>query len=367
MKTINKKISLINFTNDNRSKNEIKYLVYHYVGAVSTAKNNADYFYSKYRGASAHFFVDETSIWQVVEENDISWAVGNDTYKHKYCRNSNSISIEMCCKKDEVGNWYIEPETVQNAIELGQYLIAKYPNLNKREAILRHYDVTGKICPAPMVKHPELWTDLVDRLFNEKTEEPATEEIKNVNYVGQVTCDVLNVRKNHTTNSEIVEQVRKNDRFTIVGEYKNWGKLKTGNWVCLDYIKKTNDSKENKTNKTMKVNATLGLNVRKTPGGTKVGALAYGSIVTVIAEKDGWSKIGENKWVSSQYLTATIVNPTFKVGDYVRIKSSAKRYSTGQIIPNQYKNQVYTIMQAEKTKSLLRELYSWVNNSDLTK
>ena len=63
MKAINKKITRVNYNNSNRSNSQIKYLVYHYVGGVSTARNNADYFYSTYRGASAHFFVDENEIW----------------------------------------------------------------------------------------------------------------------------------------------------------------------------------------------------------------------------------------------------------------------------------------------------------------
>ena len=45
MKTINRKITRVNYNNSNRSNSQIKYLVYHYVGGVSSARNNADYFY----------------------------------------------------------------------------------------------------------------------------------------------------------------------------------------------------------------------------------------------------------------------------------------------------------------------------------
>jgi len=119
----------------------------------------------------------------------------------------------------------------------------------------------------------------------------------------------------------------------------------------------------------MEVTAKVGLNVRKTPGGTKVGALAYGSIVTVTEEKNGWSKIGENKWVSSQYLKATTktISTKLEKGDIVKIKSSAKKYATGQKIPSKYKNQSYTIAQKDTKKSLLKEIVSWVNDVDLTK
>ena len=40
-------------------------IVMHYTGNErDTAKGNANYFHTGSRGASAHFFVDETSIWQ---------------------------------------------------------------------------------------------------------------------------------------------------------------------------------------------------------------------------------------------------------------------------------------------------------------
>ena len=45
----------------------------HYVGAVSSAYNNTVYFKKQYRGASAHYFVDENStIWRCVNDEDIA-------------------------------------------------------------------------------------------------------------------------------------------------------------------------------------------------------------------------------------------------------------------------------------------------------
>lgn len=68
---INVKLSKRNYT---KSKNrKIQYIVIHYVGATSSAKANANYFYLFYRGASAHYFVDDKEIWQVVKEENISW------------------------------------------------------------------------------------------------------------------------------------------------------------------------------------------------------------------------------------------------------------------------------------------------------
>lgn len=56
---------------------------------------------------------------------------------------------------------------------------------------------------------------------------------------------------------------------------------------------------------------------------------------------------------------------TFKVGDKVRIKTTAIAYATGEIIPSGYKGHVDTVLEVGIGKTLLKGIYSWVNNSDL--
>jgi N-acetylmuramoyl-L-alanine amidase len=55
----------------------------------------------------------------------------------------------------------------------------------------------------------------------------------------------------------------------------------------------------------------------------------------------------------------------FKVGDKVKIKSSATHYATGQTIPNWVKGQTYTIQQVKSYRVLLKEIISWVYKKDL--
>lgn len=151
---INKLLTQYNF-NDKNDISRIKYIVIHYVGATGDAKGNCNYFNTKYLGASAHYFVGFAGdIWQCVEDEDIAWHCGAKTYKHPECRNSNSIGIEMCVRNK--GNlsanskdWYFEDATVNATIELTKYLMKKY-NVNV-DHVIRHYDVTGKICPNPYV------------------------------------------------------------------------------------------------------------------------------------------------------------------------------------------------------------------------
>lgn len=167
---INRKISLINFYDSNRSKNQIKWIILHYVGAVSTAKNNADYFYSTFRGASAHYFVDEKEIWQVVEDSDSSWAIGADKY-YTDARNTNSISIEMCCYTNYKGKLDIKESVVEKAIELTKYLMEKYDI--DADHVIRHYDATRKICPAPFVNDSTRWKKFEEKLGDNKPSKPS--------------------------------------------------------------------------------------------------------------------------------------------------------------------------------------------------
>ena len=44
-------------------------------GACSSAKANANYFYNTYRGASAHYFVDDNEIYRIVADKNIRMAL----------------------------------------------------------------------------------------------------------------------------------------------------------------------------------------------------------------------------------------------------------------------------------------------------
>lgn len=156
---IKENITTRNYTKGNNRS--IKYIVVHYVGAVSTAKNNSDYFKSTYRGASAHYFVDDNDIYRVVRDEDTAWHCGTTGKYYSNCRNSNSIGIEMCCYNNN-GTLDISENIVNKTIELVKELMAKY-NI-PAENVIRHYDVTHKCCPAPFVNNPSRWNDFKSRL-----------------------------------------------------------------------------------------------------------------------------------------------------------------------------------------------------------
>lgn len=139
MSKIVRMISIYNYSS--RGGNSIKYIVLHYTGNKGdTAKNNAIYFGGGNRGASAHYFVDDNEIVQVVEEYNASWSVGDGKGKYNIT-NQNSISIEMCCNSEGE----VSEKTEANALELVKSLMNKY-NISTTN-IVRHYDASRKICP----------------------------------------------------------------------------------------------------------------------------------------------------------------------------------------------------------------------------
>lgn len=149
---------------------DIKYIVMHYTaGDGDTARGNCEYFRNEYRAASAHFFVDQTSIWQCVELADSAWHCGDNPPSRNGATNLNSIGIEMCSKKDANGVYFIPDETVENAAWLVWKLLDLYPNAK----LCRHYDVTGKRCPMPWVDDESLWHEFQRKIKEDKPMTPA--------------------------------------------------------------------------------------------------------------------------------------------------------------------------------------------------
>src|SRR5690625_5241110 len=63
---------------------------------------------------------------------------------------------------------------------------------------------------------------------------------------------------------------------------------------------------------------------------------------------------------------ATKPKKSFKVGQKVKIKSSAKKYSRANVtIPSRVKGKTYTIQQVGKDDVLLKEIVSWVKKTDV--
>ena len=129
---------------------KIKGIVVHYTANPgSTAKNNRDYFdglkESHETKVSSHFVVGiDGEIVQCVPSTEVAYASNS--------RNDDTLSIE-CCHVDETGEF--TDATYLSLVRLTGWLCYRF-NLTE-EDVIRHYDVTGKICPKYYVENPKQW------------------------------------------------------------------------------------------------------------------------------------------------------------------------------------------------------------------
>ena len=129
---------------------QVNGIVIHYVGNPgTTAEQNHSYFENLARTgetyASSHFLVGlDGEILQNVPLDEIAYCSNQ--------RNEDTISIE-CCHPDDTGEF--SQATYDSLVRLTRWLMDYY-GLDTSQ-VIRHYDVTGKICPKSFVDHPEEW------------------------------------------------------------------------------------------------------------------------------------------------------------------------------------------------------------------
>lgn len=116
-------------------------IVVHFTATLVSARNNATYFSrNEGQGASAHYFVDDITpeIYQSVAEGDTAWHAGD------WQMNCRAIGIEVVSAGED-----FSATEVEKLGWLVRKLTAKYGI--GASGVIRHYDVTGKLCPAPYV------------------------------------------------------------------------------------------------------------------------------------------------------------------------------------------------------------------------
>lgn len=152
----------ISYSSVKRKKSDVWYIVIHYTGCdKDTAENEGKYFaYSNNRKAGAHFFIGQNgTIVKSIDLNRIAWAVGGGKYsdcaktgggsKYGIVTNANSVSIELC---DNL-NRYPSLKQIEAVKKTIKYIRKKCPNA---KTVVRHFDVTGKHCPANMMDN-KMW------------------------------------------------------------------------------------------------------------------------------------------------------------------------------------------------------------------
>jgi len=158
----------------------VKYIVVHYTGAASSkpgvARANCIYFSGGNRNASAHYFIDDASIYEYADPSVYAcWHVG-DGHGRYGITNQNSIGIEV----GSSGADFTEAE-IDRLAWLVQTLMRKF-GIDANH-VVRHYDASHKCCPAPYApngKDPSgaKWTALRARITGGKVSGSGTPAAK---------------------------------------------------------------------------------------------------------------------------------------------------------------------------------------------
>lgn len=154
-----------------------KALVIHYTANNGgTADNHFNYFNNlRDRYASAHIFVDRSKALEIIPLHEVAFHANERKagplipslkatapYYPGGNANLSSLGIEMCMEKDGT----IHPDTIARTLLVMRKLQKQFGVW----PIYRHYDVTGKKCPAPFIANGKLWTKFLADVKKEDDE-----------------------------------------------------------------------------------------------------------------------------------------------------------------------------------------------------
>ena len=279
-----------------RGKNKIEYIVIHYLGVP-----NADNPYLYGGGYGGHYNIQRNGqIYNAANpRTDVIWhcggglqGSGGHTF-YKKCTNYNSIGIECgVCYTENVKSanadsdkWYFTEETQESLVWLVSKLMDEY-NISF-DHVIRHYDVTGKICPNPYVKNNKLktswtWTQFKDNLkqyrkdktiitSTSKKETTATTSTKNYLSKGDSGTKVRQLQKNliklgYSCGSSGADGQFGNNTEKAVKKFQNDNKLIVDGIYGVKTEAKLKSLCNNQNKETIGIVTASALRIRKGPG-----------------------------------------------------------------------------------------------------
>lgn len=146
----------------------------------------ADFFEKRNEGyGGAHYVIDiDGSVINCIPDNEVAWHCGAKSYTDTALAffgaytcsefsspNFHSIGLELC---HETMRGDFSESTLNSTKILLASLCEKY-SLNAKKDILRHYDITGKICPKWFVNKQDEWENFLNsvlELQNTKNGQP---------------------------------------------------------------------------------------------------------------------------------------------------------------------------------------------------
>lgn len=164
------------------------FLAIHFTAGSNSAPGRAQSVYNTFvsRSASADFAVDDRDMVQFNPDilNNYCWAVGDA--KNRYssggslygkATNKNTISIEICStcvpatqtavSAANHSGWSFSEAALNNAVKLAKMIMKKY-NI-PIERVVRHYDISGKLCPGIIGWNNETIYDINGKATKERS------------------------------------------------------------------------------------------------------------------------------------------------------------------------------------------------------
>lgn len=300
------------------SLKDIKAIVHHYTGVCQqTARGNAEYFgtlasHPSDPLLSIHFAVDDTEVWSCVPMMGRAGHCedsGVGQFKNLY-NNENTIGIEVCPhhvsgKKYpdayEKG-WYFSDTSIELLKQLDVYIINEIKKAGgETPALVRHFDITGKHCPAPWLENEQQWEsfkmDVINRVNGTATKATMTafwlcDGTLEITYAG---ADGVNLRSGLSmAANNVVGILYKGEKRRVVQGIKmsdgqDWYRLESGEYITANknYVKYTENNQKKKVGKVTGVAANDVLNVRDFPNsysGNVTRTLKDGNLVRIIGE-----------------------------------------------------------------------------------
>lgn len=222
-------------------------IAWHFTGQHDvSAKNTVSYFSNvvangyrvngRYIYASSHLVMGlEGEIYHIIPFNEIAYTTNS----------ANAYSVGVECATTGSDDHYTDKEYV-SMIKTGAWL-AKLYGLDPRKDFIRHYDVTGKICPRYFVNHKSQWEQFKLDCYNYMIGKLKESNIRNCtngkgnSVIGEekVVDKTIEDKKAYNVQARVINCTTLNVRDTRPDKNGNLGKvkfvLKKGEIVTIGY------------------------------------------------------------------------------------------------------------------------------------
>lgn len=222
-------------------------IAFHFTGQHDvSAKNTVNYFSNvvangyrvngRYIYASSHLVVGlQGELYHIVPFNEIAYTTNS----------ANAYSIGVECATTGADDHYTDEE-YKTMVKTGAWLAQSY-GLDPRKDFIRHYDVTGKICPRYFVNHKSQWEQFKLDCYNYMIGKLKESNIRNCtngkgnSVIGEekVVDKTIEDKKAYNVQARVINCTTLNVRDTRPDKNGNLGKvkfvLKKGEIVTIGY------------------------------------------------------------------------------------------------------------------------------------